>query len=109
MKYTPVYPLFFVFIFCTSVKGQNKTDLSKDDTRLETKDVIISNAPKHTIRRTIQDRKGNIWIAAFDGVFRYDGKSFTHLITSEISSSRFFSVLEDRKGNFWFGSLGSGA
>ncbi|MFI5139785.1 MAG: two-component regulator propeller domain-containing protein [Sphingobacteriales bacterium] len=46
-------------------------------------------------------------MAAFDGIFRYDGKSFTN-ITSKVSSARFFSVLEDKKGNLWFGSIGSG-
>ena len=46
-------------------------------------------------------------MAAFDGIFRYDGKSVTN-VTSNVSSARFFSVLEDRKGNLWFGSIGSG-
>ncbi|WP_396724057.1 two-component regulator propeller domain-containing protein [Mucilaginibacter lappiensis] len=54
-----------------------------------------SHGPNNTTRNIIQDRKGNIWIAAFDGIFRYDGKSFTN-ITSKVSSEHFFSVLEDR-------------
>ncbi len=45
-------------------------------------------------------------MASWDGVFRYDGKSFTN-ITSEVSSAR-FSILEDREGNFWFASVGLG-
>lgn len=48
-----------------------------------------------------------MWITSWDGIFRYDGKSFTNM-TSNISSARFFSVLEDRKGNLWFGTIGSG-
>jgi ligand-binding sensor domain-containing protein len=47
-------------------------------------------------------------MASWDGIFRYDGKSFTN-ITSTVSSGRFFSVLEDRHGNFWFGTIGEGA
>jgi ligand-binding sensor domain-containing protein len=47
-------------------------------------------------------------MAAFDGVFRFNGKSFYN-ITSKVSSARFVSVLEDKKGNLWFGSIGSGA
>jgi len=43
-------------------------------------------------------------MAAFDGIFRYDGKSVTN-VTSNVSLARFFSVLEDRKGNLWFGSI----
>jgi ligand-binding sensor domain-containing protein len=69
--------------------------------------VIPFAGPNRITRNIIQDKKGNIWIAAFDGIFRYDGKSFTN-ITSKVSSARFFSVLEDRKGNLWFGSIGSG-
>ncbi|WP_436491630.1 ligand-binding sensor domain-containing protein [Chitinophaga sp. ARDCPP14] len=63
--------------------------------------------PTSITRNIMQDRKGNIWIASWEGVFRYDGKSFTN-ITSKVSTARFFSVLEDSKGNLWFGSIGSG-
>src|ERR1700743_163313 len=104
MKYAHVYALFLMFVFNTSCEGQNKTDPS---IKPETKDVIISSRPNRITRNIIQDRKGNIWIASWDGIFRYDGKSFTN-ITNKVSSARFFSVLEDRKGNFWFGSIGSG-
>ncbi len=48
-----------------------------------------------------------MWITSWDGIFRYDGKSFTNM-TTNVSSARFFSVLEDRKGNLWFGTIGSG-
>lgn len=106
-KYAQTSTLFLMLVFCIPCKGQNQTKLSAGSIKSETKDIIASNGPISTIRNIIQDRKGNIWIAAFEGIFRYDGKSFTH-ITSEISSSRFFSVLEDRKGNFWFCSFGSG-
>ena len=113
VKHIPVYALL-MFVFCTSGKGQNKTELPKDTIKSETKDEITSLGPNDITRTIKQDRKGNIWIAAFDGIFRYDGKSFTN-ITSKVSdkvyglfSAPFFSVLEDRKGNLWFGSIGSG-
>ncbi|MGK6352430.1 ligand-binding sensor domain-containing protein [Parapedobacter sp. DT-150] len=107
MKYVHVYALFLMFVFNTSCKGQNKTDLPKENIKSETKDITTSNGPNGIVRTIKQDRKGNIWIASWEGVFRYDGKSFTN-ITSKVSSARFFSVLEDRKGNFWFASIGSG-
>ena len=104
MKYT--FGLFLIFIFCTACKDQGKTDLTKNNTKSETKDAVTP--PYGGAIRTIkQDRNGNIWITSWEGVFRYDGKSFTN-ITSKVSSAPFFSVLEDRKGNFWFGSIGSG-
>jgi len=62
------------------------------------------------VRHVKQARNGDILIASYLGVFRYDGTSFTNL-TSKISSPRFSSfwdVLEDRKGNLWFGTRDSG-
>lgn len=106
-KYAHIYALFLTFVFNTSCEGQNKTGLPKENIKSETKNKIAALGPNRITRNIIQDRKGNIWIAAFDGIFRYDGKSFTN-ITGKVSSARFFSVLEDKKGNFWFASVGSG-
>ena len=103
MKYV-LYALCLVLVSYTFCRGQNKTDLPKDNIKSETK---TSPGPNGITRNIIEDRKGNIWIASWEGIFRYDGKSFTN-ITSKVSSSHFFSVLEDRKGNLWFGSIGSG-
>jgi ligand-binding sensor domain-containing protein len=99
--------LLFIFIFCTSCKEQNKTSLQKDSTNSETKDTVTAYGPNSMVRNVKQDRNGNILIAAYNGVFRYDGKSFTN-ITSTISSPSFWDVLEDRKGNLWFGTRDSG-
>ncbi len=107
MKYIQLNALFLILVFWASCGGQNQTTVLKDTNKSETKDVIISNAPSYIVRTVIQDRKGNIWMASWEGIIRYDGKSFTN-ITSKVTSARFFSVLEDRKGNFWFGTIGSG-
>lgn len=101
MKYALIYALLGMAVFYTSC-GQNQTNVSKDRIKSETTDTLTS-----TIWDIKQDRKGNIWFAASDGVFRYDGKSFTK-ITGKLISKPFWSVLEDRKGNFWFGTSGSG-
>jgi ligand-binding sensor domain-containing protein len=95
-----------MFVFCIC-KGQNKTELAPDTIKSETKEVISSHGPNTSVRTIKQDRKGNIWLASNEGIIRYDGKSFTN-ITGNLSSDRFFSVLEDRKGNFWFATYGSG-
>ncbi len=112
MKYIHLYGSLLMIAFCTSY-GQNQTE-GKKIIKPETNAAISSPGPKSITRNIIQDRKGNIWMAAFDGIFRYDTrqpaakrKSFTN-ITSKVSSARFFSVLEDSKGNLWFGSIGSG-
>ncbi len=74
---------------------------------VETKTVSTSEAPKGIVRTIKQDSKGTIWVTSWEGVYKYDGKTFTN-VTSKVSSARFFSILEDRKGNLWFGSVGSG-
>ncbi|WP_100613574.1 ligand-binding sensor domain-containing protein [Confluentibacter citreus] len=106
MKYPHAYPLFLIFIFCTSC-GQNKTDLPKDNINSETRDTVTSYGPNTMVRNVKQARNGDILIASWNGVFRYDGKSFTN-ITSKIPSPSFWDVLEDRKGNLWLGSRDSG-
>ena len=107
MKYTGIFTLFLMFIFSNYCVGQNKTDLPTDTIKSETKGVITLHGPTTSVRTIKQDRQGNIWLASNEGIIRYDGKSFTN-ITGNLSSDRFFSVLEDRKGNFWFGTYGSG-
>lgn len=107
MKYVHAYTLFLMFVFCTSSIGQNKTNLPKENIKSETKNIVTSSGPGRITRNIIQDKKGNIWLASWEGIFRYDGTSFTN-ITSKVSAARFFSVLEDSKGNLWFGSIGSG-
>jgi ligand-binding sensor domain-containing protein len=106
-KYAHIYTLVLIFVCCTSAEGQHKTVPAKDKFPPKTKDVTTSHGPNVITRTIKQDSKGNIWLASWEGVFRYDGKSFTN-VTGKVSSARFFSVLEDRKGNFWFSSVGSG-
>ena len=91
-------------VTCFPVQAQQKKG-AKDF--VETKNMSTSYGPKSIVRTIKQDRKGNIWMASWEGVFKYDGKSFTN-ITNKVSPARFFSVLEDKKGNFWFASVGSG-
>ncbi|GAB3928577.1 ligand-binding sensor domain-containing protein [Larkinella terrae] len=107
VKRANVYALLLMVISCTLCQGQNKTDQLTATIKSETNDEVTPYGPNRITRTIRQDRKGNIWIATFGGVFRYDGKSFTN-VTGKVSSARFFSVLEDRKGNFWFSSVGSG-
>ena len=96
-----LFALFLMAVFYTP-GGQNQTNIPKENIKSEIKDSITTN-----VWDIKQDRNGNIWFAASDGVYRYDGKSFTN-ITGKLISVPIFSILEDRKGNFWFGTYGSG-
>ena len=125
IKYFPVYTLFLMSVFHTSC-GQNQTNVPQGNIskghysesqlkensagNLAVSLAATSKVPVSMVRNVKQARNGDILIASYLGVFRYDGTSFTNL-TSKISSPRFSSfwdVLEDRKGDLWFGTRDSG-
>ncbi|QEC42496.1 ligand-binding sensor domain-containing protein [Pseudobacter ginsenosidimutans] len=117
MKYVQVYALFLVSV-CYSSCGQNQTNVPQDKIKAtranysesQLKEADTTKVPMSMVRNVKQARNGDILIASYLGVFRYDGTSFTNL-TSKIVSPRFSSfwdVLEDQKGNLWFGTRDSG-
>ncbi|NSL87173.1 histidine kinase [Chitinophaga sp. Mgbs1] len=116
MKYARVYALLLVFAFHISceqnAKNKPQDNISKGHySESQLKEAVAFKVPASMVRNVRKDKNGNILIASYLGVFRYDGTSFTNL-TSEIISPRFSSfwdVLEDRKGNLWFGTKDSGA
>ena len=116
MKHTQVFALFLLLVFHTSC-GQNHTNPPQDNfskehnglSESQLKELATSKVPMGQVRNVKQDRNGNILIAAaWGGVFRYDGKSFTNLTSSKIGLHRFWDVLEDRRGNLWFATTDSG-
>jgi ligand-binding sensor domain-containing protein len=95
-------------LFIESCKGQNiKTD---DPYFVLVKDTISTHGPRNITRSLLQDKKGNIWFASWEGIVQYDGKQFiNHTLQSNLRQWHSFSVLEDKAGNIWFGSIGGGA
>ncbi|WP_373520984.1 two-component regulator propeller domain-containing protein [Aquiflexum sp.] len=106
-KHVRLFAWLLTVGYCTSCNPQNKTELSKSSIESESKYFYTSDSPISIVRNIEQDRNGNLWLASWEGIFRYDGKAFTN-VTRDLTSARFFSVLEDSKGNMWFGSIGSG-
>lgn len=45
----------------------------------------------------LEDKKGNIWLGGQNGLWRYDGFTFTNFTKISV-----MSVYEDKKGNIWF-------
>lgn len=66
--------------------------------------------PHTEIWSMLQDKKGNIWLGTTNGIYRYDGVTFTNVLElgtlkSDITSIRAIpAIIEDRKGNIWFTS-----
>ncbi|AXY74925.1 histidine kinase [Paraflavitalea soli] len=115
MRYALLYTLFLMSVFHPCC-GQNQTTVPQDNiskglySESQLKEEAAFQVPMSMVRHVKQARNGDILIASYLGVYRYDGKSFTNL-TSKISSPRissFWDVLEDRKGNLWFASKDSG-
>jgi sugar lactone lactonase YvrE len=111
MKYIHLNTLFLMIDFLTSCE-KSQTGVLEAYIKSEFKDTVTSYGPITMVRNVKQAKNGDILIAAYNGVFRYDarlndevgqGKSFTN-ITSRIPSPSFWDVLEDRKGNLWFGT-----
>lgn len=115
MKCFQIYSLMLVIVFHGACKQKpivpprDNTDMGYSEVRL--KEAETDTVPWSMVRNLRLARNGDILIASFLGVFRYDGKSFTNL-TGKIISPRFSSfwdVMEDRHGNLWLGTRDSGA
>ncbi len=83
----------------TFISPDSSTDYLKIDS-------TYVDAPSAITRNIIQDKDGIFWFATFEGIIKYDGKSFINLTKGQ--SIRFFSVLEAKNGLIWFGSIGAG-
>jgi ligand-binding sensor domain-containing protein len=64
---------------------------------------------KQMVYDIMQDKVGKLWFATIDGVYFYDGKSFTPFIINEATNGflttndKVERILEDKAGNIWFG------
>lgn len=64
----------------------------------------------HWVYSIMQARSGKLWFSTIDGVYIYDGKSFTPFIIDAAANSFLTSndkaerIVEDKAGNIWFGS-----
>ena len=57
----------------------------------------------NSVYQELQDKAGNLWFCTTQGIYRYDGASFSKVIMSVGMANNYtYSILEDRKGNIWF-------
>jgi ligand-binding sensor domain-containing protein len=63
----------------------------------------------HWVYSIMQARSGKIWFVTIDGIYVYDGRSFTLFPVDEMpngyltSNDKVERILEDKEGNIWFG------
>lgn len=88
MKYIPIYTLLSMFVFCTSTKGQNKTDLPKNNWRYDGN--TFTNFTKNYVTYIFEDKKGNIWASGGSdngqgfALSCYDGNTVTDFKGKEV-------------------------
>lgn len=85
----------------------NSTKHTPDTLWKHSEDSVSLTGPIRMVRNIKQAKNGEVLIAAYDGIRRYNGKSFTK-ITNDIQPASFWDVIEDKNGNLWFGSKDSG-
>mgnify|MGYP000099785999 CR=1 FL=1 len=120
-----IYPILLLLIFVFSCKGQKKTDDTNDTTsqskpaetnapQVDTyftpsQTIATSYGPNSITRNIIQDKKGDLWFATWEGLMHYDGEIFTNFTNKEgLKPFRVFSILEDKNGDIWCGTIGAG-
>lgn len=131
LKFNQIYVLIFLSVFIFSCKGQKRSAPIKETTKkpapidikkvlpkeisdydpyfVESNTIDSPYGPNGIVRNMIQAKNGDIWIASWEGIIRYDGKTFTNFTNKEsLRRYHVFCALEDRKGNLWFGTIGGG-
>ena len=63
-----------------------------------------------TLKTSLMDSKGNLWISSSDGVYRINKDIITLKLnrTNGLPMENMRSIFEDREGNIWMGSEGKG-
>ncbi len=79
-----------MFVYDARLNGE--VEQGKAFTVLKNKD----GKPFHNVWSVIEDRNGNIWFGDNDGLWRYDGKTFT-----KVSQRGAYAIIEDKEGNIW--------
>ena len=74
-------------------------------------DYYNANSKRITVWSIFQDKKGTIWIGAGDGLYCYDGKSFSRFLDNRnvinngnLQLRMIDCILEDKNGTMWFAS-----
>ncbi|MFC5272394.1 ligand-binding sensor domain-containing protein [Adhaeribacter terreus] len=108
------YPLLFLFFIIASCNGQVKAphenareNAPKTAAAIQTKIRKIPGINKAgNVHCGLQDKDGNMWFGTTgQGIYRYDGSSFTNFTVKDgLSSNIIYSILEDKTGIIWIGT-----
>lgn len=108
MNFRHLLALVLIPVLYVSCKEkQNRVTLTPEIIQPAAKNLVNAYGPTRMVRSVKQAKNGDILIASYTGLWRYDGKQFTNLTTA-IAVPSIWDVLEDKKGNLWIGTKDSG-
>ncbi|MBK8818214.1 MAG: hypothetical protein IPN49_03650 [Saprospiraceae bacterium] len=105
--------LLSLLFVVTSCNAQVKTDLTNENTNQQTpiegdqpKIVQTQGVTSGNITCELQDRDGNLWFSTSgEGVYRFDGKSFTNFTTKDGLCDNYTStIIQVKSGNILIGT-----
>jgi len=93
---------FFLYIFTILISVSGIAQPTYQIVEYSTEDGLSQN----TVMEILQDKKGYMWFATWNGLSRFDGYDFSAFRVTpgdnvSISSSRIDRIFEDYKGNIW--------
>jgi ligand-binding sensor domain-containing protein len=95
-----------VIIFNSSCKGQVESKSQHDNVSKVQKNEPYKYGAGDVVNRGYLDSSGNMWFTTLkEGVFKYDGQTFTNLSEKDgLCSNIVNAVVEDKDGIMWFGT-----
>lgn len=101
--------LMSVFYFSCKEKGKTENvpesgNLTSDHPKLI---KTIGSSNYGNVQCSLQDKSGNLWFGTTEnGLYKYDGKSFTQFLVADgLNSNNVYSLLEDKEGKIWIGTF----
>ena len=103
-----------LLIFGAACNGQVEKELPNE--KVSESRIISANQQKYiktqslnkgdNVHCSLQDKAGNLWFGTTgDGVYKYDGKSFTQFTAKNgLNSNSVNHMLEDKDGKIWIGT-----
>jgi ligand-binding sensor domain-containing protein len=98
---------------CKIINGKiEKVAVARNTFSFNTNNSYYTNqSTKNTVWSLLQDKSGIIWVGTGDGVYQYDGKSFTRFLQNDgvinkedLKLTLIDNMLQDKTGNIWFAS-----
>ncbi|WP_373548732.1 two-component regulator propeller domain-containing protein [Haliscomenobacter sp.] len=95
-----------ILLWGTACNVPGKNDLPKEKEHPK----LIKNLGNGNVQCAIQDKAGNLWFGTSDnGLYKYDGKTFTQFLEADgLNSNNISCLLEDKTGNIWVGTRQTG-